>query len=132
MSDNYIRKVKEVVRILDGDSVELCINLGHHTYHTSVHRLDGFDAPETWRPINEIERTAGEKVTAYLKSVLEQYKDNLYVQTSKDPKIYGRYTARLMACGVDANNASININSVVEEYMVANDLTKEQVRAYKE
>jgi micrococcal nuclease len=127
MIDAYIRKVAEVRRVLDGDTVELCIDLGHNTYHTSKHRLAGFDAPETWRPSNEAELAAGKKVSSYLTELLDKYKDSLYVQTSKDPKIYGRYNATLYALD-SAYNTPININELVISFMTNYGLTKTKLK----
>lgn len=128
MFDAYIREIKEVVRVLDGDTVELCVDLGHNTFHISKYRLKGFDAPETWRPINKFERAAGKRVTEYLKDLLNTHEGNLCVRTSKDPQIYGRYTAEVFTM----ETIPVNICALVEKFMVDNAITKEQVRAYKE
>ena len=124
MLDDYIRKIDRVVRVLDGDTVELCVDLGHHTYHTSKYRLEGFDAPETWRPSTEEERIMGNSVTIFLKELLDKYRDILYVRTSKSPGMYGRYSATLFA---DVPDGTVNINIVIEQFMWDNDLTKEQI-----
>lgn len=129
MLDDYVRKVTKVVRVLDGDTVEMCVDLGHHTFHTSKYRLDGFDAPETWRPSTEAERRAGETVTKFLVGLLDKYKDVLYIRTSKDPKIYGRYSATLFVEKSDYREL-ININIVVEQFMTEHGLTKEQLKMY--
>ena len=130
MLDAYIRKVVNVVRVLDGDTVELCVDLGHHTYHISKYRLEGFDAPETWRPSTEVEREAGKKVTAFLIDLLDVHKDSLYVRTSKDPKMYGRYEATLFI--EDLNLDLVNVNIAIEQFMGVNGLTKEQLKMYEE
>lgn len=131
MYDDYIRRVTSVVRVLDGDTVELCVDLGHHTYHVSKYRLDGFDAPETWRPLTETEREAGEKVTRFLIELLNKYKDVLYIRTSKDPKIYGRYSAALFAEELDSLGL-VNINIAVKQFMTEHGLTKEQLKLEEE
>ena len=127
--DKYIRKVTEVIRVLDGDTVEMMIDLGQKIYSIHTYRLNGFDAPETWRPLTESERAGGKLVTQFLVDTLEVHKENLFIQTSKDPKIYGRYSATFF---VPSDNDIININELVATYMTENGLTKEELRNYRD
>lgn len=44
MADREFRA--ELVRVVDGDTVDLCVDLGFHTTHVDRFRLAGIDAPE--------------------------------------------------------------------------------------
>ena len=80
-----------VVRVVDGDTMDAELDLGFGIKMTQRFRVDSFDAPETWRPRNDLEKEHGEKAT---KRAIELLMDqDLLFRTSKVPGIYGRYGA---------------------------------------
>ena len=87
----YIYKT-ELIRVVDGDTVDLVIDLGFDTLKRERFRLDGIDAPE-------MRTEAGKASKAWLWEVLQPLKA-IYVQTiqletkAKRDK-YGRFLAVL-------------------------------------
>lgn len=86
----YQYKAK-IVRVVDADTVDVDVDLGFSLTIRQRFRIDGFDAPETWRPRNEAEREHGERATARAIELL-MGKD-IHIQSSKVAGIYGRYGA---------------------------------------
>ena len=125
--DPYIYKIESVNKVVDGDTVDLTLDLGFSIKIKHRFRLVNYDAPETWRPKTDAEREAGEIVTAFLTETLERYKENLYIRSCK-LGIYGRYEGQLLTCIDDQEH---DINAEVNEYIIDNHLTKEEVRAKK-
>jgi micrococcal nuclease len=81
-----------VVRVVDGDTLELSLDLGFHIYRFHVFRLAGIDAPEmrgeTWQEGIESRRALVEMVSVPV---------GLRCITRKDKQgKYGRYLAILM------------------------------------
>jgi micrococcal nuclease len=87
----YIYKA-ELIRVVDGDTVDLIIDLGFDTSRKERFRLYGIDAPE-------INTAAGKKAKAWLEDALMPL-EAIYVQTiqlstkAKRDK-YGRFLAVL-------------------------------------
>ena len=116
----YIYKA-ELIRVVDGDTVDLIIDLGFDTSRRERFRLYGIDAPE-------MRTAAGKEAKAWLIGVLGPY-GAIYVQTiqletkAKRDK-YGRFLAVLYddLGDIDANRpmktpvspASINAQMIAE------------------
>ena len=84
-----------LIRVIDGDTVELDIDQGNHCHWVAKFRLAGIDAPE----MHGGSRIDGDAAKLYLEKLLQQ--PIQCVQTDKPDK-YGRwlvtiYTARLLA-----------------------------------
>ena len=71
----------EVLRVIDGDTLDLHIDLGFKVGFNTRIRMIGIDTPEKWHPYGKV-------VKAYLQQLLEGNKIMLDV-TKKDK--YGRY-----------------------------------------
>lgn len=96
MEVNYIFNAK-VVRWVDGDTVDLDVDLGFHFHASMRFRLLGLDTPERGQ-INYREATEFSKALAPVdKSVL--------IQTVKDEKAdkYGRYLVTIESDNVVVN-----------------------------
>jgi micrococcal nuclease len=116
----YIYKA-ELIRVLDGDTVELMIDQGFSQFTKQTMRLYGIDAPE-------MRTAAGKEAKAWLWEVLQPL-EAIYVQTiqlstkAKRDK-YGRFLAVLYddLGDIDANRlmrtpvspASINARMITE------------------
>jgi micrococcal nuclease len=116
----YIYKA-ELIRVVDGDTVDLIIDLGFDTSRKERFRLYGIDAPE-------LRTAAGKKAKAWLRDALQAL-EAIYVQTlqhktkAKRDK-YGRFLAVLYddLGDIDANRpiktpvspASINAQMITE------------------
>jgi len=83
-----------VLRVVDADTVDARLDLGFGIMMTQRFRIDGFDAPETWRPRNELEKRHGEAATHRALELLME--EDLIFITSKTPGIYGRYGAEIL------------------------------------
>ena len=75
----------ELVRVVDGDTVDLKVDLGFHMTACLRFRLLGIDAPEVRGP----EKIDGRAATHYLQSLLAGH-DTLYVESVKTGK-FGRW-----------------------------------------
>ena len=116
----YIYKA-ELVRVVDGDTVDLIIDLGFDTLRKERFRLYGVDAPE----MNTAE---GKEAKAWLWEALQPleaiYIETLQHKTKAKRDKYGRFLAVLYSDlgDIDANRpmktpvspASINAKMVVE------------------
>lgn len=111
--DDYIRRAK-IVRLVDGDTVDVDIDLGMSITTRQRLRLYGINTPEVRGP----EKVAGHAATQHLADLLVEFKHegdwDIVVQTYKDKKgKFGRLLAVLI--GDDGEGTSINLN----ERMVA-------------
>ena len=96
----YEYAVKKIVKVVDGDTVDVEIDLGFSLTKKERIRLAGIDTPET-RTRDEEEKKLGIDAKEYLAMRLESSK-NLIVKTEKDGK-YGRMLGWLFD-----DNRSIN------------------------
>lgn len=97
----------EVIRVIDGDTVELAIDLGNSIRWKGNFRLFGIDTPERGRP-------GFHEATAYLASLLAS--GLARVETHKPDK-YGRWLVDLYVW-VDHGELYVNRMMVVEGHAV--------------
>ena len=83
----YEYRVKEVTKVVDGDTVDVILDLGFGLFKKERVRVAGIDSPES-RTRNKKENEYGLQAKAYLKGLLSNA-EKLYVKTEKDGK-YGR------------------------------------------
>ena len=81
-----------VIRIIDGDTVEVAIDVGFHITVTEKVRLARIDTAEIFRPSNDAEKQHGLAAKEFLENWI-LHKD-VVVITSKTGK-YGRYIAEI-------------------------------------
>ena len=82
----YTYKVKEIVRVVDGDTVDILVDLGFGLTKKERVRVAGIDTPES-RTRDLYEKKLGKEAAAYL---TEQLADgNIIIKTENDCK-YGR------------------------------------------
>ena len=60
-----------VTRVVDGDTIVACVDLGFNIQTNLKFRMEGYDSPETWRPKSEEERVRGEAAKAELTRLIE-------------------------------------------------------------
>lgn len=82
----YTYKVKEIVRVVDGDTVDILVDLGFGLTKKERVRVAGIDTPES-RTRDLYEKKLGKEAAAYLTEQLED--GNIIIKTEKDGK-YGR------------------------------------------
>jgi|TARA_R110001592_G_scaffold116235_1_gene317464 micrococcal nuclease len=97
----YEYKAK-VTRVVDGDTVDLLIDVGFNIHIKERARLYGIDAPESrTRDLEEKKRGLASK--ARLIEILESFGDTIVVKTSIDKGKYGRLLAELLSQDGDQN-----------------------------
>ena len=104
----YEYAVKEIVKVVDGDTVDVVIDFGFNLSKKERVRLAGIDSPES-RTRDAEEKIFGLEAKAYLKTRLEGSK-KLIVKTEKDGK-YGRMLGWFYNSDVES---SIN-NEMIEK-----------------
>ena len=90
----YVYRAK-LERVIDGDTLEVVIDLGFNILRKIKIRLKDIDTPEIFRPSCEKEKQHGEKAKAFVEDFLTNtaYAGELIVKTVKDSGIYSRYSA---------------------------------------
>lgn len=105
----YEYKVKQVVKVVDGDTLDLQIALGFHITFEDRFRLAGINTPE----VNKADsRAAGLRAAAYLRTRLEKHVLTgrpILVQTEKGDK-YGRWLATILLDEDTGSPALTNLN----------------------
>jgi len=104
----YEYAIKEVVKIVDGDTVDVIIDLGFNLSKKERIRLAGIDTPES-RTRDLEEKAMGLEAKDYLTNKIEAC-DALRVKTEKDGK-YGRMLGWLYD-----GDANINMIMVTDGY----------------
>ena len=98
----YEYKIKEIVKVIDGDTVDILIDLGFSVYHEERVRLSGIDTPEM-NSKNVLEKEMAKKAKTFITTWLKEQK-NLTIKTYKDDK-YGRLLGEIFGNGgVCVNN----------------------------
>lgn len=127
----YFYKVREVTNVVDGDTVDMVVDLGFQVHFSGRFRMSGYDAPETVRSKTESERKAGNQVRSFVVGLLHEYKDVLYVKTSRTPDSFARYSAiiyaKLPSLTESLGFQMVNLNEMILKYMRDNKLTKQDV-----
>lgn len=106
MLETYIRNAK-VLRVIDGDTLKLTIDLGLDIYHTRSVRLANINAPE-------MNTDAGKAAKDWLVEQLPIGSD-VIVKTVKTTDKYGRYIAILYVGGglMTINDRLVNAGHAV-------------------
>lgn len=103
----YTYKIKEITKVVDGDTLDAIIDLGFGITIKERIRIAAIDAPET-RTRNLHEKKLGFEAKAWLKKHVE-YCDNVIIKTEKEGK-YGRILGWLYT-----DEFSISLNEVMIE-----------------
>ena len=114
--DPYIYRIKSVLKVVDGDTIDASIDLGFDISLSKRIRLAGIDAPES-RTTNLKEKALGLESKEWLKKSLEGAKDIL-IKTEKPDSTekYGRIIGHLFINGQDT---SLNNQMIDEGYALA-------------
>lgn len=90
-----------LIRVIDGDTVDVTIDVGFHLTTVQRLRLLGINAPEMHGPSH----VAGISAKAWLIEALDG--KTLYVRTHKSD-VFGRWLAELLAVSEDGSEININ------------------------
>ena len=109
-----------VNRVIDGDSVDVCIDLGFDISFTSSVRLYGIDTPES-RTRDPEEKKCGLLSKKFLEEAVKNGK-NIIIRTQKDEKgKFGRVLGSLIIDGTNINHKMIEENLAVAYYGQSKD-----------
>lgn len=111
----YTYKVKQINRVIDGDTIDVTIDLGFHIITVQRVRLKGLNTAET-RTLDLEEKEKGIKAKNYLENELAKPGDWI-IQTTKDDK-YGRILGTLYQEGdsITINQKMLN-EGIAKSYM---------------
>ncbi|NBP55852.1 nuclease [bacterium] len=109
----YEYRVKNVTSIVDGDTIDVCIDLGFNISYNQRVRLAGIDTPES-RTSDKFEKALGLESKEYLKNKLKNAKV-VVIKTEKpdSSEKYGRILGWLY---VDENTISVNDQMIEDGY----------------
>jgi micrococcal nuclease len=109
----YEYRVKEVLKVVDGDTIDVDIDLGFNVSYTQRVRLAGIDTPES-RTTDLKEKALGLEVKEYLKHMLDDAED-IVIQTEKpdSSEKYGRILGWLF---INDDDTSLNEKMINEGY----------------
>ena len=111
--DPYIYRIKSVLKVVDGDTIDASIDLGFDISLSKRIRLAGIDAPES-RTTNLKEKALGLESKEWLKKTLEGAKD-IIIKTEKPDSTekYGRIIGHLF---INDQETSLNNQMIAEGY----------------
>jgi micrococcal nuclease len=103
----YQYKIKTIKKIVDGDTIDVDIDLGFGVTYSHRVRLKGINAPET-KTKDLAEKEKGTEVKAWLKKELSR-EGEWIIETTKEDK-YGRILGTLYLVGdpVTVNEKMLN------------------------
>jgi micrococcal nuclease len=109
----YEYRVKQVLRVVDGDTIDVDIDLGFDISFTSRVRLAGIDTPES-RTTDKKEKVLGLEVKQRLKDILSK-SSKIVIRTEKPDSTekYGRILGWLY---IDGAEKSINEGLIADGY----------------
>jgi len=109
----YEYRVKKVTGVVDGDTIDVDIDLGFSVSFSQRVRLAGIDTPES-RTSDKFEKTLGLEAKEYLKSKLKDAKV-VVIKTEKpdSSEKYGRILGWLY---VDGDTVSVNDHMIEDGY----------------
>ena len=116
--DPYIYRIKQVLKVVDGDTIDADIDLGFDISLSKRIRLAGIDTPES-RTTNIKEKAMGLESKEWLKKTLEGAKDILIKTELPDStEKYGRIIGHLF---INGQETSLNNQMITSGYALAYD-----------
>ena len=116
--DPYIYRIKQVLKVVDGDTIDASIDLGFDISLEKRIRLAGIDTPES-RTTNVKEKSMGLESKEWLKKTLEGAKDILIKTELPDStEKYGRIIGHLF---INGQETSLNNQMITDGYALAYD-----------
>jgi len=109
----YEYRVKKVLKVVDGDTIDVDIDLGFDISYTQRVRLAGIDTPES-RTTDKKEKALGLEVKDRLKKAIDAA-TNVVIKTEK-PDSSEKYGRILGWVFLDDNKVSINQTLIDEGY----------------
>jgi len=109
----YIYRVNKITGVVDGDTIDVDIDLGFNVSYSQRVRLAGIDTPES-RTKDKFEKSLGLESKEYLKTKLKDAK-SIVIKTEKpdSSEKYGRILGWLY---VNEDTVSVNDHMIEEGY----------------
>jgi micrococcal nuclease len=109
----YVYNVKKITNVVDGDTIDVDIDLGFSISYSQRVRLAGIDTPES-RTTNKAEKILGLESKEYLKTKIKEAK-TVVIKTEKpdSSEKYGRILGWLY---IDGQLKSINEQMIEDGY----------------
>ena len=109
----YEYHVKKVTNVVDGDTIDVDIDLGFDISFSSRVRLAGIDTPES-RTTDKAEKVLGLEAKEYIKSKIKDAKE-VVIKTEKmdSSEKYGRILGWLF---LDGSKVSVNEQMILDGY----------------
>lgn len=82
-----------IKRVVDADTVDADVDVGFGLTMSQRFRINDYDAPETWKPRNEKEKTHGKEATKRAIELL--IGKDILLKSTKVAGIYGRFGASI-------------------------------------
>tara|TARA_R110000824_G_scaffold70165_1_gene180389 strand:- start:768 stop:1184 length:417 start_codon:yes stop_codon:yes gene_type:complete len=116
----------KVERVVDGDTVDVVLDLGFNILHKCRVRLYGIDTPES-RTRNKDEKIRGKMAGAFLENKINAG-DKIIIRTElKDSRgKFGRVLGSVIADGVDINLSMVENYHAVKYYGQSKDDVKKE------
>jgi micrococcal nuclease len=114
----YEYRVKQVLKVVDGDTIDVDIDLGFSISYTQRVRLAGIDSPES-RTLDKAEKALGLESKKHLAELLK-FAKQIVIRTEKPDSTekYGRILGWLFIDGAtESVNASLVASGYAWDYM---------------
>jgi micrococcal nuclease len=109
----YEYRVKKITGVVDGDTIDVDIDLGFNVSYSQRVRLAGIDTPES-RTSDKFEKSLGLEAKEYLKYKLKDAK--LIVIKTEKPDSSEKYGRILGWLYIDGDTVSINDHMIEDGY----------------
>ncbi len=114
MAENLYQYKVSVSRVVDGDTVDVDVDLGFGVWLRNERvRLAGVDTPEK-RTRDAAEKKAGIKASEFTAKMLNEAEEIVLVSHEKGKGKYGRILGTLMCDGMSLNDALISSGNAKE------------------
>lgn len=109
----YIYRVKKLIAVVDGDTIDVDIDLGFNVSYSQRVRLAGIDTPES-RTKDKFEKSLGLESKEFLKNKLKDA-EGIVIKTEK-PDSSEKYGRILGWLHVDGDTVSVNDHMIEQGY----------------
>ena len=121
---DFSYRVNKVTKVVDGDTIDVVIDLGFDIMYKSRVRLFGIDTPES-RTRDKVEKKYGLLSKKFLQENLK--KGKIVIKTHKDSETgkFGRILGEIFVNGININMLMCSKGHAVEYYGQSKDDIKE-------
>jgi len=120
---DFSYRVNKVTKVVDGDTIDVVIDLGFDIMYKSRVRLFGIDTPES-RTRDKVEKKYGLLAKQFLKDHL---KGKIVIKTHKDKETgkFGRILGEIFVDGININELMCKKGHAVEYHGQSKDLIED-------